>query len=358
MSRFIVLLSCSNRKNKGGEGKYHYSDSILSVLSNNTRDLTYGQRQQIFDLINEGKIVDKLRGDGNRKDHSYNQSLKQGPDFSQDSSEDDLSDNVYLPAYKRYDGRFFTAVGINLFEEGLFSKEYHTLITSGLYGLIPLIEPIQAYSCHLDDEIMFDVDSSLSTDEGNFINRISDLWGSSGLIERIFIEYIENHNQNNDHKIEWIIDLLSEYSYQCVFNWTVLSKYFKKKSIKCFHRVVRKVKEPEFLTDLGRFYKNEIVDGENIYFPSLKIIQRDYLETINRNKGSLHFSSKVEPNRYVEESIRQKIGDLIWIKLSEKCRENLIQGEVYFQLYNSRSLKQPHEHATRIVHYFSAVEIE
>ena len=124
---------------------------------------------------------------------------------------------------------------------------------SGLYGLITLEEPIQCYSCHLDDEIL-DLKEQ---------KKVSDLWFEEGLFNIVLQNFIESHDSrhadgDNSHRIEFIVDLLSELSYQLAFDWNALSEWLKQREILRYHRVVHGVKEPEFLADLGRYYKNYI----------------------------------------------------------------------------------------------------
>ena len=100
-------------------------------------------------------------------------------------------------------------------------EECHVLIVSGLYGLLLPEELIQAYNCHLDDEVL---DSGMSADDTDEMAaedagaRISGIWRRHNLPNRILQAFIESHNQQNDHTIQHVMDLLSETSYQRLFN--------------------------------------------------------------------------------------------------------------------------------------------
>jgi hypothetical protein len=79
-------------------------------------------------------------------------------------------------------------------------EECHVLIASGLYGLLLSEELIQAYNCHLDDEVL---DSGISAEDA--IARISGIWRRHNLSNRILQAFIESHNQQNDHTIHHVM---------------------------------------------------------------------------------------------------------------------------------------------------------
>ena len=357
MSSTIILISCSNHKKEGGKRIYHPGDSILSTVTKDTKKVIIDKRYKILKLIQDGKIEDLLRGDGNRKDSGYNMSLVKGPEFTSDFNGEQPLKGEYMPAYKRYSGRFYSAAGIDAFETGAMEKEYHTLIASGLYGLITQFEPIQAYNCHLDDEVCSDEDNLDFAKQNIF--RVSDIWRSEHIFDLILKDFIKKHNQEYNHKIEYIIDLLSEFSYQNMFSWDEISGFLRNNNIKRFHRVIYNIREPEFSADLGRFYRFEVVK-ENGFFsnPTLGKIKESYLDTILRDSGSLSFSSKIETDRFFEAKLIKKVGHILWNKLDDPTKLDLIQGEKYFQMYDAISKKDPDEFAPRIAHFFTALEHE
>lgn len=357
MSSTIILISCSNHKKEGGKRIYHPGDSALSNVSKDTKKVIIEKRFEILNLIQSGKIEDLLRGDGNRKDSGYNMSLVKGPEFTSDFNGSKPLKGEYMPAYKRYSGRFYSAAGINAFETGAMEKEHHTLITSGLYGLITQFEPIQTYNCNLDDEICSNKDNLDFTKQNIF--RVSDLWKSEHIFDLILQDFIEKHNKEYSHKIKYIIELLSELSYQNMFSWDKISGFLRDKNIKRFHRVIHNVREPEFCADLGRFYRYEMVKGNGFFSsPTLGKIEASYLETILRADGSLSFSSKVETDKFFEGKLIKKTGHILWNNLDDLTKLDFIQGEKYFQMYDAISKKDPDEFAPRIAHFFTALEHE
>ena len=233
MSDHIILISCSNGKVRGGNAAYNPNDSITAFLPSDIQQTVWERRRTIADWIIAGQVEDRLRGDGNRRDSRYNIALRMGPDLGAGLSETyppDTHSDIrqksqskapieYLPAYERYDGRFFVNAGLETFEKAIV-EECHVLIVSGLYGLLLPEELIQAYNCHLDDEVL---DSDMSggdtdemADEGAGA-RISGIWRRHNLPNRILQAFIESHNQHNDHTIQHVMDLLSETSYQRLF---------------------------------------------------------------------------------------------------------------------------------------------
>ena len=121
MSDHIILISCSNGKVCGGNEAYNPNDSITAFLPPDVQRAVWQRRRTIADWIIAGQLEDRLRGDGNRRDSRYNVALRMGPDLGVGLSEtyppNIHSDTYqkfqskapieYLPAYERYDGRFF-----------------------------------------------------------------------------------------------------------------------------------------------------------------------------------------------------------------------------------------------------------
>jgi len=370
MSDHIIIISCSNGKVRGGNAAYNPDDSITAFLPPDIQQTVWERRRTIVDWIIAGQVEDRLRGDGNRRDSRYNIDLKMGPDLGAGLSEmyppDAHSDMrqqsqpktpiKYLPAYERYDGRFFVNAGLEAFERAIL-EECHVLIVSGLYGLLLPEELIQAYNCHLDDEVR---DSGMSADDvtaENADTRISEIWRRHNLPNRILQAFIEDHNQQNDHTIQHVMDLLSETSYQRLFSWDELYGWFKKNGISWFHRMVQGVREPAFLPDLGRYFRYDLVEQGFRVPPPGKVV-REYLHTINENGGHLEFTKKIKPEPFTAKLLQSELGDFTWRNLETRTREDLIHGELFFQLYNALSTKQPDEIAPRIVNFFSALENE
>jgi hypothetical protein len=346
MSQHIILISCSNGKTRGGDPAYNPDHSVTAVFPSNLKTELLRYRQTIAEWIKGGHVEDLLRGDGNRGDSRYNIELELGPDLGYHSDGIQPADIKYLPAYQRYDGRFFAFAGENAFEQAIL-EDSHVIIISGLYGFLLPEELIQAYSCHLDDEVIIE----------NRSVRISEIWRQNNLPVRVLKTFIDWHDQNHDHTIDCVVDLLSETSYQRLFDWNELYPWFKKKQISWFHRAVKGVREPAFLADLGRWFRHNIVE-QGFSPPSVGKIAGEYLHTINAAKGHLEFKKLVQPDPYTEILLQREFDDRTWQNLDRQTRADLIHGELFFQLYDARSNKQPGETAPRIVNFFSALEIE
>ena len=189
-------------------------------------------------------------------------------------------------------------------------EECHVLIVSGLYGLLLPEELIQAYNCHLDDEVLNigiladDIDDTAAEDDSS---RISEVWRQHNLPNRILQAFIESHNQHNDHTIQHVMDLLSETSYQRLFNWDELYGWFKRKGISWFHRMVQGVREPAFLPDLGRYFRYDLVEKRFSVPPPGKMV-REYLHTINENGGHLEFTKEIRPEPYTANLLQSELG--------------------------------------------------
>ena len=85
---------------------------------------------------------------------------------------------------------------------------------------------------------------------------------------------------------------------------------------------------------------------------------REYLHTINENGGHLEFTKEIRPEPYTANLLQSELGAFTRRNLGKRTREDLIHGELFFQLYNALSTKQPDEIAPRIVSFFSALENE
>jgi hypothetical protein len=352
MGNVLILISCCNFKETRSTDRYNLSDSILSILHDETRLRIFRKRNEIFNLIKEGKIYDALRAGGNRKSNPYNKKLVNGPDLSV-SFEEQPIDN-FLPAYKRYKGRFFSEVGEDIFEESI-RNDIHTLLLSSMYGLITLNEPIQLYGCFLgDNAILSNINFQKVSTKVKY--KIGDLWieNKVSLIYETLIQYIEYHNLHNDHQINFIIDLLSEYYYQIPFQWNGrLNKWLQKKGITALHRVVSGIREPEFLPLLGTYYKEIIKKGKSYIPPPFK---QPILES---EDGVLSFEENIKlPEARFEDKLIRILTKEVWDKLEPKTRVELISGERLYELTSDWSLEDPNEPADRILHYFVAIENE
>src|SRR5271166_4690164 len=106
--RTIILLSCSRDKRQGGIRFAH--NSCRSITSKeslpNLRGWLVQERKEVFDLLHgrDGRLHNEDQMGGFRDLRGSNRNLQLGHDFG----EPDSGEEIYLPAYLRYSGRFFT----------------------------------------------------------------------------------------------------------------------------------------------------------------------------------------------------------------------------------------------------------
>jgi len=137
-SRTLFLAICSNHKIAGGSPSYDPTHSIAELLPDFSQAI-YEQRNSVLQLIMRGDIV--VQG-LSLKALPYNARLTHGGDMGGDRS------SHYMPAILRYQGRFYTELGVDRLSM-VRQSPHHMLILSGLYGLVTPEEAIQNYSCHV-----------------------------------------------------------------------------------------------------------------------------------------------------------------------------------------------------------------
>ena len=327
MGKNLILISCCDHKDTGGIKIYNKRESIVNCFHDDTRELVLSTREKCFSLIKGGKTIDLLRKQGVRRENEYNKSLQLGQDLCLESFnkyvDGQHTDSNYLPAYQRYAyGRFFGVVGSDTFEEAELN-ECHTLLISGLYGLITLQEPIQLYASYLADDVIPEKDGNDSDlPSKQVVSKIKDLWqkGNFNLMNKCLLEYIDHHNKKyKDHKIDYIIDLLSESYYQNIFLWDdIFYKHLNERGVKVLHRVVLGAREPEFLPDLGIFYKNYIITN-NCKSPGLN---EDFQRTVFNftMADRITFRNRIEPDRYIEGKLVSILSEDIWKRLENSLK--------------------------------------
>jgi hypothetical protein len=180
-----------------------------------------------------------------------NRGLQRGPDFG----DADFGKKIYLPAYRRYSGRFFAELDkLNRdlkrdFWSELPRDRIEILFVSGLYGLLYWDEAIQEYDCHLSDSVERKGQERMQTVAGLWKPRLTDI-----LCE--FIGTEKRHGRPVSH----VFDLLSEELYQRVFDW---ERICSKAGVQVHHRVFRPIAGSDTLpfiaqvlgTQLSRFYE-------------------------------------------------------------------------------------------------------
>jgi len=196
----LILTICSNAK---------LSDNTARTFDADAQSILYGlpevgERVSVARRLAFHHITRKNREWEFLSTVPFNSKLKCGPDISPEKQE---SDTVYMPALKRYNGRFYrefkSAVGdidacIKRLSEG---SEDHLLIVSGLYGLLTPAEPIQQYNCNVPEE-----------------RTIRELWKQGDLLANIVIAYMFKHG------IHRVFDFMAEDSYRHLIDWDLIRK--------------------------------------------------------------------------------------------------------------------------------------
>lgn len=220
LEQAVILLSCSNEKrqdghslNEIGMGRTLLSSRLLPTQFGRLRDL----RTSVFVLLKgqRGRLQNFDQGGGFRDERSANRSLIMGPDLAGT----ELDNAVYLPAWQRYKGRFFASVGERFWPQ-LAEHPVEVLFLSGLYGLLFWDERIQAYDCHLGDEVK----------GRDFGGTVADHWRP--LLTDVLCEFIRSRRREGA-PIGDVFDLLSEELYQTAFDWDRLAK---NTGVKIHHR--------------------------------------------------------------------------------------------------------------------------
>jgi hypothetical protein len=203
-----MLVICSNHKTRTGESREYSTASNIgeSVPEQDARQLFEGRRH-IRALIT-GKEVSR---DGRLlHDFPFNSTLVEGPDFQLKGMTS--KGGLYLPAIKRYCGKFYTALepeGLNL----VANPRHHILIISGLYGILTPAELIQCYSCNV-------------TDHQDIYKR----WREDDRLTNVLVAYIKRHN------IARVFDLMAVDAYRNLVSWEMVRDATKRNVLHCFSR--------------------------------------------------------------------------------------------------------------------------
>lgn len=290
MSEYIVLISCSNSKSELDYGIDYYNKTnpkFIDKTSKSQKDI-FERRKAVFNLIKNGTLVDALRQQGRRATHAMNRNLVLGPDLGGEDA-----NGTYLMAKDRYEGQFYYPVA-NYWDK-ILSNDHHILIISGLYGILLPTDPIQRYSCHLTDS------SSMLISH----------WKRS--ISLSIVDFINTHNFTNETKINYIIDLLSEYDYQLAIDWEIL----KNLPLIQYHRIFNNIAEPnEILTVMGSFFAKYFSEKVKIELPIDEFLS-DRLEIIG-GTSKIGFESDI--GRLKKGKREERFINEI-INISEKRRE-------------------------------------
>jgi len=192
----LILTICSNHKREKGQAKQYDANArkVADILSPSMQQKLYEARDRAFNHITDSTREGKFPAGRPR-----NKELKRGPDIDPNSEN---RDGHYMPALKRYDGRFYKTFKDSVGDVDQCvrrlsnASKNHLLIVSGLYGLLTPTEPIQKYSCDVTDEPE--------------INRI---WRDGSLLTKLVISYI------HESGITRIFDLMADETYRHLIDW-------------------------------------------------------------------------------------------------------------------------------------------
>lgn len=195
-SSVLFLTICSLHKNRtSSDEKYRRERSIVAHLKDKRSvDLLYQTRKRCLkEILEKDHIYNKML----LRKHEMNLNLKPGPDFYGSMP------GKYLPAIDRYIGRFYVSSTEDgqpfRLKEKILSSQHHTLIISGLYGLVTPEEQIQLYESPLED-----------------IEEIQQVWKEEDALTRVLMEYIRSK------QIRLVVDLTGQRAYHDLINWNLI----------------------------------------------------------------------------------------------------------------------------------------
>jgi hypothetical protein len=231
--RSLILLSCSRDKRGGGE---RFDQAVRCVYS--TQFLPeegpplVDRRKKTLALLQGAppRLYDDDQKGGFRDERGCNRKLALGPDFGST----DTGERVYLPAWKRYAGRFFSRLQEESpeFWNTIRDQPVEVLFVSGLYGLVLWDELIQEYDCHFSDHTR---DRRKQT--------VAEIWGDT--LTDALREFVGN--QARHKPIRHIYELLSESAYQRLFNWREIAP----SGVQVYHRIFKGLAGPDVLPKLA-----------------------------------------------------------------------------------------------------------
>lgn len=200
-SKILIVTICSLNKEDGGKPEYNMKDSIRSKLGGWQITYLLKTREVIRNMILQNMIAyQKVPG----SEHPLNKNLVRGKDFGGKRRAN------YLPAIERYSGRFYGALG-KKGKEKLLRSRHHVLILSGLYGLVTPTEPIQLYSCPLEEDSV-----------------VQKIWQKDNGLTKVLLGYIKKEG------IERIFDLTGRKDYRNLINWSTICNETGAEVLYCF----------------------------------------------------------------------------------------------------------------------------
>ena len=101
MGKVLILISGSDEKSTNQETDFQHHP-LLDQFSPSLREKLIITKRIVKNLIQSGKLYDFKVKDENRTERESNRKIINGPDFGGSEIKP-----IYLPAFKRYHGRFF-----------------------------------------------------------------------------------------------------------------------------------------------------------------------------------------------------------------------------------------------------------
>lgn len=191
------MTICSNSKRSNNEaheydhGAWKVRDALSEDMANKVHNIRKRSVEQITKPNREWQFFNTI---------PLNKTLnKSGPDILQGGRD---GGTIYLPALKRYKGRFYrefeSVVGdVDMFiETSKDDVENHMLIVSGLYGLLTPFESIQEYECNVPEE-----------------PKIKRLLTGNDFLTELVISYMEKTGINR------LFDFMADDSYRRLIDW-------------------------------------------------------------------------------------------------------------------------------------------
>lgn len=183
----LLIAICSFGKNQGGSPGYATRGSVIESLEAEDGRSLLDRRNKIFQMFKKGEI---LFDHSDEREHAYNEHFVCGPDLG--GAEISAT---YLPAVKRYNGRFYRNLDLGS-RDRLLDPSIRTLIISGLYGFLEPSECIQCYSIPVE-----------------WGNNVQQAWCQDDLLTRILISYLRKH------KVTHIFEMTAREDYRTLIDW-------------------------------------------------------------------------------------------------------------------------------------------
>ena len=234
--RTLILLSDSNDK-RSVASTFESGRRLCSpeFLSHDRRNKLLEKRVEVLRMLNKPekrRLYNKDQRSPFRDLRECNRTLVKGPDF--DCNESDVANGKYLPAYRRFSGRFFVSLEdeCNKFWENVRKRSNapEILFVSGLYGLLLWDEPIQDYDCYIADCL-----------HPPGTETLEEFWREP--LTDVLADFIKQG------RIECVYDLLSPEAYQYIFHW-------KRIQTKERHRIFKDVPARDILPYLATIFSN------------------------------------------------------------------------------------------------------